>query len=479
MLDLAAIAAEAARVRGASYADARIIRLRFQQIRARQRSIVSIRDMESFGAGVRAFAGGAWGFAASSNVGRDDLGSLAARAVDLARSAGAARQTRPLLAAVKSYQDVWQTPINKDPFRVPIEPKIDLLLSVCAEALELGVTSCEASMSFAWEERFFASTEGSLIEQVLVRSHPTFLLTRVGGDGRTTTRRSLARPVGAGFEYVGSYPWLQEVRRAAEDLARKAEAASVLPGVRTLILHPSNLWLVLRETLGRATGGDRVAGTRESDGGGGFVRADDPGRLRCASEIVNVVADRTQPAGLATVGYDDDGVPAGRWEIVRDGVLTGFQTTRETAGALGAPESRGCARAGSWDAIPVQTMPNVSLLPGTRPLGVEDVIAATEDGVYVEGDGFLSVDPRSFSFRSGGQTFHEVKGGRIVRPLGEMVFESNAFDFWRSCDLLGGGNTWELGGVFAGGEGGRDRAAPSSHGCPVARFRSIRVLPVV
>lgn len=477
MLDLAAVAIDAARARGASYADARIVRVRAQEIRARQSSIASIRDTESFGAGVRAFAGGAWGFAASSKVGRDEMGALAARAIELARSAGSTRRSRPILAAVKSYQDVWQTPINKDPFRVPLEPKVDLLLSACAEALELGVTFCEASMSFATEERLFASTEGSLIEQVLVRSHPTFLLTSLT-DGKAATRRSLARPAGAGYEYVRSYPWLEEIRRAAEDLARKREASRTPPGVRTLILHPSHLWLTLRETIGRATGADRVLGIDDGRGEEAFIRADDPGTLRCASEIVNVVADRTQPDGLATVGYDDDGIPAGRWEIIRDGVLAGFQTTRESAGALGAPESRGCSRAGSWDAIASQTMPNVSLLPGTRPMTVEDVIAATEDGVYIEGDGSFSVDSRAFSFRSGGQTFHEVKNGRIVRALGDMAYESNAVDFWRSCDLLGGDGTFELGGVFGPGDRDLDRAAPSSNGCPVARFRSVRVVPV-
>ena len=478
MIDLAAVALDASRARGASYADVRISRHRAQSIHVRDERLSTISDAESFGAGVRVLVDGAWGFAASARVERAVLGDLASQAVAIARVSRPLKRASVSLTTPRPVKDVWQTPISKDPFRVPPEPKIDLLLAICREALAVeGASFCEASMSFAREEKFFASTEGTITEQVLVRSHPTFTVTSVHPEtGRFETRRSLARPAGMGYEYVEGYPWIEEARSAAEEAVRKHEAAPVQPGARALILHPSHLWLTIHESIGRPTEFDRILGHEANFAGMSFVRPFDRGTLRYASEIVNVAGDRTQPGALATAGYDDDGVPCRRWEIIKDGVLVDFPTDREQAALLGLPRSHGCSHADSWDSVPILEMPNVSLLPGSRPLTVQDVIAATEDGIYIVGDGSFSIDQERYNFQFGGQTFWEVRGGRITRMLRDVAYQSNTLGFWRSCDLIGGESTYEIGGILSDAKGEPPQSNPVSHGCPVARFRAVDII---
>jgi TldD protein len=478
MREFAEAALDAARARGASYADARVIRLRTQTVRASDDRITQVREGESFGAGVRVLVEGAWGFAASSRVEKGEAGPLAAKAAAVARAVGPLKSRGVRLTPPRPVQDVWQTPIQKDPFRVPLEPKADLLLAICKAALEVkGASFCDASMSFVREEKLFASSEGTLIEQVLVRSHPSFLVTSVdAATGDFQTRRSLARPVGMGYEYVDAYPWTDEARLAAEEAVRKHEAPTVEPGRRAIVLHPSNLWLTIHETIGPSTELGRILGCEADDAGTSFITLRDRGALRYAAEIVNFDGDRTQEGALATAGFDDDGVPCRRWPMVKDGVLTDLQTTRELAAAIGLQSSHGCSHAGSWDSPPVQRMPNVSLLPGSRDIGAEEAIAATEDGLYVVGDGSCSIDQQRSNFQFGGQTAWEIRDGRITRMLKDIVYQSSALEFWRSCDLVGGESSYEIGGTFGDGEGEPGQANAVSHGCPVARFRDVTVL---
>lgn len=476
--EFAADALDAARTRGASYADVRVNRYLTQSILAREDRITLVQDTESFGAGVRVLVDGAWGFAASSRVERLEAGPLAGKAVAVARAVRPLKRGTVVLTPPRPVQDVWQTPISKDPFRVPLEPKADLLLAICRAALEVkGASFCDASMSFVREEKFFASSEGTITEQVLVRSFPTFLVTSVDpATGRFQTRRSLARPVGMGYEYVDSYPWLEEAPAAAEEAVRKHEAAPAEPGRRAVILHPSHLWLTIHESIGHPTELDRILGYEANYAGTSFVKLEDRGSLRFAAEIVNVEGDRTQEGALATAGYDDEGVRCRRWPIIRDGVLTDFQTTREQAAAIGMETSHGCCHADSWESVPFQRMPNVSLLPGSRQVGVEEAIAATEDGIYIVGDGSFSIDQQRYNFQFGGQTFWEVRGGRITRMLRDVAYQSNTLEFWRSCDLIGGEASYEIGGTFSDGKGEPIQSNPVSHGCPVARFRNVSIL---
>ncbi len=478
MLDLASVALDAARARGATYADIRINRYRTQTLRAREHRVMQILDAESFGAGVRVLVEGAWGFAASSRVEKEEVGSLAERAIAVARANRPLKRTPVLLTPPAPVQDVWQTPITKDPFRVPLEPKLDLLLAICREALSVrGATFCEASMSFVREEKFFASTEGTVVEQVLVRSNPTFTVTSVNPEtGMFQARRSLARPAGMGYESVEAHPWLEEANTAAEEAVRKHEAVPVEPGRRALVLHPSHLWLTIHESIGHPTELDRILGYEANFAGTSFVKPEDRGFLRYASEIVSVVGDRTQAGALATAGYDDEGVRCRRWDIIRDGVLVDFQTTREQAAALGMERSHGCSHADSWESVPFQRMPNVSLLPGRREITAEEVIEATEDGIYIVGDGSFSIDHQRYNFQFGGQTFWEIRGGRITRMLRDVAYQSNTLDFWRSCDLIGGEGTYEVGGTFTDGKGEPSQSNPVSHGCPMARFRGVNIL---
>ncbi|MBI3448057.1 MAG: TldD/PmbA family protein [Acidobacteria bacterium] len=478
MNEFAAAALDAARSSGATYADVRVARIRSQRLISRGGDGADTFESERFGAGLRVLVDGGRGFAATPRVEIAEAPALAARAVSIARANRQLRRSDVVLARADRVRGVWQTPITKDPFRVPLEPKIDLLLAICRAALEVkGATFCEAGMGFVREEIEFASSEGTTTQQVVVRSHPWFLVTSVDpATGECQTRRSLAPPSGLGYEGVESYPWLDEARTAAEEAVMKHEAATVEPGRRAVVLHPSNLWLTIHESIGHATEIDRILGYEANFAGTSFVRPEDRGSLRYASEIVNVDADRVQEGGLATVGFDDDGVPARRWPLIEEGVLVDFQSTREEAGALGLPASHGCSHAASWDSVPLLRMPNVSLRPGSAPIGIPEAIAATEDGIYIVGDGSFSIDQQRRRFQFGGQTFWEIRGGRIARMLKDAACESGTLDFWRSCDLIGGEASYELGGAFADGKGDPEQPHAVSHGCPVARFRGVSVV---
>jgi TldD protein len=478
MRDFAAAALDAASHHGATYADVRVSRHRTQTILAREDRITQILDGESFGAGVRVLVEGAWGFAASPRVELSAAGALAARAIAVARADGPLSRSAVRLTPPKPVRDIWQTPISKDPFRVPLEAKADLLLAICRAALEVkGATFCDASMSFVREEKFFASSDGTITEQVIVRSYPTFTVTSVDPvTGDFQTRRSLARPAGTGYEHIDAHPWLEEAHAAAEEAVKKHEAAPVRPGRRAIVLHPSNLWLTVHESIGHPTELDRILGYEANFAGTSFVRPEDRGTLRYASEIVNVQGDRTQEGALATSGYDDEGVRCRSWPIIRDGVLVDFQTTRDLAPALGMESSHGCCHADSWESVPFLRMPNISLVPGSRPIGVEEAIAATDDGIYIVGDGSYSIDQQRENFQFGGQTFWEIRGGKIVRMLRDVAYQASTLEFWRSCDLVGGDASYELGGTFNDGKGEPMQSNPVSHGCPVARFRDVNVL---
>jgi len=279
-----------------------------------------------------------------------------------------------------------------------------------------------------------------------------------------------------GYEYVDSCPLIDEAHAAAEEAVKKHEAAPVQPGRRAIVLHPSNLWLTIHESIGHPTELDRILGYEANFAGTSFVTPEDRGSLRYGSEIINVQGDRTQDGALATAGYDDEGVRCRSWPIIKDGVLVDFQTTREEASSMGMETSHGCCHADSWESVPFLRMPNISLLPGSRPIGVEEAISATEDGIYIVGDGSFSIDQQRKNFQFGGQTFWEIRDGRITRMLRDVAYQANTLDFWRSCDLIGGEGSYEIGGTFTDGKGEPIQFNPVSHGCPVARFRGVNIL---
>ncbi len=475
---LADIAMTTARQLGAAYADIRINRYRREFISTREKQVQVVERSQSFGFGVRALLNGAWGFAASRNVAEDEVRRMARLAIEIAR-ANAAYQKRPVrLAPASKVVATWKSSFAKDPFDVPLEGKVQFLLKLNETAMKVkGVNFVNSGVVFVNEQKFFASTDGSAIEQYIIRSEPSFEVTAVDSSkGDFVERESLPGPEAIGYEYLENYPWQKEAEQAGNEAVEKLKAKSVEPGVYDLVLDPSHLWLTIHESIGHSTELDRSLGWEADYAGTSFLTPDKAGKFRIASKLVNFFADRTQPNGLATVGYDDDGVPAQRWYLVKDGAFVDWQTTRELAALIGRSSSYGCAHADSWESVPFARMPNVSLEPSREKVSLDDLVADVKNGILIYGNGSFSIDHQRYNFQFGGQTFWEIKDGKKGAMLRDVAYQSRTPDFWSACDGLGGEATYELNGALNDGKGEPGQSNAVSHGCPVARFRQIKVL---
>jgi TldD protein len=476
--ELADVALDAARAAGASYADIRIADYRQQSIFTREQRVMTTNDSEDRGFGVRVIVKGTWGFAASAVLTKEEIARVAKQAVALAR-ANARLQVEPVkLAPTAAHVAVWQTPIRKDPFDVPLREKVETLLAVNAHALKVpGASFCTSRMEFVREHKFFASTEGSYIEQTIHRTNPGFEVTSVDRKrGSFRSRDSYTDPQGRGYEYILDYPWLEDATQAAEDAVAKHSAKSVEPGVRDLILHPTHLWLTIHESVGHPTELDRALGMEANMAGTSFLTTDKLGKFKFGSDLVNFVMEKTAPGSLATCGYDDDGVKTGEWPLVKDGIFVDYQTTRDQAHLIGRKESYGMAYAQSWKDVPFQRMPNVNLVPGKKPLSLEDLIADTEDAIFIKGNGSFSIDHQRYNFQFGGQTFYEIKKGKITAMLDDVAYQARTPDFWNSCDAICDESEYYVGGSFHDGKGEPGQSNAVSHGCAPARFRKVNIL---
>ena len=476
--NLADAALAAAKKAGASYADIRINRYRNQFIFTRDRRVQNIVNTENYGFGVRVIVDGTWGFASSSNVTRDEIARIATQAAGIARANRRLNAEPVQLAPVESFDTSWNTPVKKNPFDMPLQPKLDLLLQIHEAALKVnGASFVSAAMQFVNEQKYFASTEGSHIQQSLIRSYPTFNVTAVDRTtGKFYSRAALTAPMGMGYEYIEGYPLLEEARVAAEEAVAMHKAKPATAGQKTLILHPTNLWLTIHESVGHSTELDRALGYEANLAGTSFLTTDKLGKFEFGSKIVNLVADKTQDRAIATCGYDDDGVRTTRWHLIKEGTFVDYQTTRDQAHLIGRKASHGCSYADNWASIPFQRMPNVSLEPGEKDLSEQDIISATDDGVYIKGDASYSIDQQRYNFQFSGQTFWEVKGGKITTQLRDLAYQSNTPEFWKSCDMVGGKSTYALGGAFSDGKGQPMQINSVSHGAPISRFTRVNIL---
>ena len=476
MKDLCLYAVDVAKQHGATYADARIVRFRNQRIATEDRRVASISDAESLGVGVRVIAGGAWGFAASSSISREKAGQVAAQAVEVARAGALARAPGGIRwAHEEPHRDTFRTPIQKDPFAVPLQDKTGLLLAISEAVLAVpGVSKCEGWMHFKTEQRWLANSEGSLIESWTCTSNATYEATAV--DATTAkTRYFEATPRNAGYEHIENTPLLAEARRVGEQAVEKLTGAPCPRGKKDLVLHPSHLALTMHESIGHATELDRVLGMEESLAGSSFATIDQLGTLRYGSPLMNIICDNTLPYGLATRGYDDDGVSGQRWHVIRDGVLVDYQTGREVCQAIGAARSRGSCRADSWASIPIVRQSNIGLAPGARPLTPEELIAGTDDGIYIEGMGSFSIDQKRQNFQFGGDCFWEIKNGKLRGMLKDVTYQAITTEFWGSLDAVCDERFWMPYGVLNCGKGDPMQIAQMTHGSAPARFRQINV----
>lgn len=487
--ELCLLALDAARTTGASYADVRIVSTRTQLISAAETRVTALSDSETFGVGVRALVGGAWGFTAGRQLTRQECQRLAVEAVEKARANVRGLRTPVELAPVDAYPDgAWRSPIRKDPFRVSMEEKADLLLSANSEALKVvGAQFVNSSMMFTRQQTTFASTEGSIIEQTVYRSVPSMTVTAVASDFSDFQSRSSTEiaPMGLGYEHVERADLVGSAGQWAEEAVAKLSAVSVEPGQYDLVIDPSNLFLTIHESIGRPTELDRALGYEANYGGTSFVAPPEEviGKLRYGPEFMNVLGDRNQEGALATVGWDDEGVPADSWPIVQDGLFVDYQTTREQVSWISdfteTTMSHGCARAQSWDNVQLQRMPNVSLMPGEEDVVIDDIIAATDRGILIKGRGSYSIDQQGYNFQFGGQVFYEIVSGKVGRMLRDVAYQGNTLDFWNSMDMLGGPRSYFLGGTVADSKGQPAQANAVSHGCPPARFKQFQVINTV
>lgn len=475
---IAGAAIAAARKAGAAYADIRINRYRNEAIATRERQAQNVARSYSFGFGVRVLYKGAWGFAASRIVTPQEAARVARQAVEIARANAQFQPRAVTLAPVEKVVTTWRNACERDPFDAPLDDKIQFLMKLNERALSVkGVRFVNSFLYLVNEQKYFASTDGSRIEQNIVRTWPRFTVTAVDQTkGDFQTRDSLGAPLGIGLEYLSNYPWLEDAEAAGNDAVEKLKAKTISSGKYDLVLAPSHLWLTIHESVGHSTELDRALGWEADYAGTSFLTPDKLGKFQFGSKIVNFYADRNEPHGLATVGYDDEGVPGQRWHLVKDGVFVDWQTTRELAPMIGRKTSYGCLHADNWASPAFPRMPNVSLEAAKENVTIDDLIADVKDGVLMSGDASFSIDQQRYNFQFGSQTCYEIKNGKRGAMLRDVVYQSRTPDFWNACDGLGGSSTVYLGGSFSDGKGRPSQSNAVSHGCPAARFRQINVL---
>src|SRR4051812_24437691 len=476
---LSDVALSSAKRMGASYADIRLCRYRNQSINTREERVEGIDESTEYGFGVRVLVDGTWGFSSSNDVMEARVQRVTRSAIEMAKANRLIQRLPVELEKLPGYHDEWIMPMKLNPFAVPIEEKVSRLLAVNEAARKAGASFCNSGMSFVHEEKHFASSYGSLLYQARVRSFPRFNVTVVDKTtGRFATRRSLAAPRGSGYEYVQDYELVREAEEAAQQAREKLKARTVDPGKRDLVIHPTNLWLTIHESIGHPCELDRALGYEANFAGTSFVTTNKLGKLRYGSEFITIVGDRTQRGGLATVGYDDDGVriKGSEFNIITKGLFTNYEMAIGQAKKIGRKKSNGCSFADSWDTFPIQRMPNISLQPGRAKISIDQLIADVKEGVYIIGDGSWSIDQQRYNFQFGGQLFYEIKNGRIGQMLRDVAYQGNTVDFWNACDGVCGEDEYHLGGAFNCGKGQPQQIAPVSHGAVPARFRKINVL---
>ncbi|HEX2180417.1 MAG TPA: TldD/PmbA family protein, partial [Actinomycetota bacterium] len=441
---------------GATYADFRFERDKGQAIHARDRSLESMVSTETLAYSVRVIHKGAWGFASSVTPTPEAAARTAATAVEVA-SALAALNSEPVeLASEPAHRGTYLSRYDIDPFSVADEDKVAFVLGVNEKVLASGkVDHVDFGVSLVLENKYFANLEGTETTQQRVRVHGDFDAVKI--DARTgafETMRSNSLPQGRGWEHFASgFDYLAAAEEVPALLEQKMSAPSVEPGRYDLVIHPSNLWLTIHESIGHATELDRALGYEAAYAGTSFATLDKLNNLRYGAPLMHVTGDRTAEHGLATVGYDDEGVSGQSWDLIRDGVLVGYQLNRQMALKQGFGRSNGCAFAESGAHVPLQRMPNVSLQPGVEDLDLDDLLDGVENGIYIVGDKSWSIDMQRYNFQFTGQQFWRIRNGRLDGQLKDVAYQATTTDFWNSMDAVGGSSTYVLGGAFNCGKG--------------------------
>ena len=468
---------------GAEHADLRVERLQDAMIRLRDGRVEAARDGYDAGFGVRVVWQGSWGFAAGVDLTTDTARSVAERAVAVAKISSPMNAEPVELADEPVHSDAaWCSAYRVDPFQVPSADKVGLLTEWSERLLSAdGVDHVDVTLQQCRENKFYADLAGTVTTQQRVRVHPE--VTAVAVDvaaGGFETMRTCGPAAGRGWEYVtgddGAWDWDAELDQLPQWLAEKVKAPSVEPGRYDLVIDPTNLWLTIHESVGHATELDRALGYEAAYAGSSFATFDKLGCLRYGSAAMNVTGDRTVEHGLATIGYDDEGVQSQSWDIVRDGVLVGYQLDRRMARLTSLGRSNGCAFADSPRHIPIQRMANVSLQPAAGGPDTDELISGVRRGIYVVGDKSFSIDMQRYNFQFTGQRFYAIRDGRLAGQLRDVAYQATTTDFWGSMTAVAGPQTYLMSGSFHCGKGQPGQGAPVSHGCPAALFAAINIL---
>ncbi len=495
---LADVALNTAKSLGAAYGDVRIGRYLNQFVATREQKVQNIANTESYGVGIRVIAQGTWGFAATNDVTPDGIRKATQKAVAIA-TANSKFQKEPVkLAPTKGHGEVaWKTPIRKNGFEVSIKDKVDLLLNANARAVEKGASFVNSIIFLVNEQKYFASTDGSYIDQDVHRTFPAFNVAVIDRQsGQFKNRSAFSAPVGMGYEYLDgrpedkiqgpggiilynkSYDIVEDATMAAEQAKQMISAKSVEPGKYDLVLEPSHLWLTIHESVGHPTELDRVLGYEANYAGTSFLTLDkwESKKFKFGSDIVNFVADKTQVGSLGAVGYDDEGIRCKSWNLIEDGILVDYQAIRDQAHIIGHNESHGCCYSQSWADVQFQRMPNVSLQPGKARLTPEEMISGVERGIYIVKDGSFSIDQQRYNFQFGGVLFFEIRNGKIEGMLKDVAYQANTQEFWNSCVQICDDRDYRLNGAFNDGKGQPSQSNAVSHGSSTARFNGVNVI---
>ncbi|GAA4002851.1 TldD/PmbA family protein [Hymenobacter fastidiosus] len=496
---LADAALNAAKSAGATYADVRIGRYLNQSIFTREKQVQNIASGESYGAGVRVLANGNWGFAATNTVTEAGLAKAAQLAVAIAKANAKVQKGQVNLAPQKGYGEVtWKTPIQQNAFEVPIAQKVELLLAANAKALDNGASFVNSSLFQINEQKYFASTDGSYIDQDVHRIWPTFGVTAVDrASGKFRTREALSSPMGLGYEYMtpkaadkiagpsgtglvgykNSYDMLEDATLAAQQAKAKLTARSVTAGKYDIVLDPNHLGLTIHESIGHATELDRVLGYEANYAGTSFATLEWKAKKQpYGSKLVNIVADKTQAGSLGAVGYDDEGVKTGKWDLIKDGLLVDYQKTRDQAAMVGQDHSDGCCYAQSWQDVQFQRMANVSLEPGKQKMSVDDMIRNVDKGIYIAGRGSYSIDQQRYNFQFGGTVYYAIEKGKIAGMLEDVAYQANTQEFWNSCAAICDESDYRMFGSFFDGKGQPSQVSAVSHGSSTTRFNGVNII---
>jgi TldD protein len=474
-------ALDAAASRGASYADARMASDRSRALTTKNGKVGSASDSESFGIGVRVIADGAWGFAASGDLSRAAVEATAARAAEIARASARAKKADIRLAPEKPVTAEWITPIQIDPFTISVEQNTSLLLQIDSELRSVtGVTLAETNMNFRREEQWFLSSEGADLHQTKYTAGAGYAAYVFAGN--EIQKRSYPTSFGGqwqnkGYELIGELKLLENARRTGEEAVALLKAEQCPEGAFDIILDGSQLGLQIHESVGHPIELDRVLGMEANFAGTSFLTLDKLRTLRYGSDLVNIVADARQEhgPGLGTFAFDEEGVPAQCTPIITNGLFTGYLSSRETAHTVSSNRSGGTLRAEGWNRLPIIRMTNVSILPGEKPLTLEQLIAGTDHGIYMETNKSWSIDDKRYNFQFSCEMGWEIKRGKRTRMLKNPSYSGITTEFWNAMDAICSRDEWVLWGIPHCGKGQPQQVMGTGHGAAPARFRNIKV----